>query len=193
MSRPITPQRFTRREFLKLSGSALALSALPPLPLPADDLAARSESQFGRVTTWREWVHSEPHPKAPRIGQRQRDTIVNILDEVEGIGHYSHNPVWYKIVGGYIYSSWVQPVEYRFNRPVKKIKPPGPLAWVTVPFTDVRRMPDPTLRRSYRLYYDAIFRVIDVQTDESGGVWYGLRDGLTWMVRVWAAWFNMAS
>jgi hypothetical protein len=178
--------QITRREFLKLSGSALALTALPSLPLPPDDLAARPESRFGRVTTWRAWVHSEPHPEAPRIDSRNYDDIVNILDEVEGVGHYSHNPIWYKNVGGYIYSSWVQPVEYRYNRPIKKVEPPGMLAWVTVPYADVRSQPDRNLRRNYRLYYDAIFRVIDVQTDDVGDIWYGVRDGLTWGGVNWA-------
>jgi hypothetical protein len=183
--------QITRREFLKLSGSALALTALPSLPLPPDDLAARPESRFGRVTTWRAWVHSEPHPEAPRIDSRNYDDIVNILDEVEGVGHYSHNPIWYKNVGGYIYSSWVQPVEYRYNRPIKKVEPPGMLAWVTVPYADVRSQPDRNLRRNYRLYYDAIFRVIDVQTDDVGDIWYGVRDGLTWGGVNWARGENL--
>ncbi len=138
------------------------------------------------MTTWRAWVHSEPHPQAPRVGERRYDDIVNILDEIEGVGHYNHNPVWYKNVGGYIYSSWVQPVEYRFNRPLKTVETPGMLAWVTVPYTDVRSRPDPSLRRSYRLYYDAIFRVIEVQTDDAGDIWYGVRDGLTWGGVNWA-------
>jgi hypothetical protein len=179
-------QRITRREFLRFGGSALALAGLPPLPLPPEDLTARRESRFGRVTTWRAWVHSEPHPQAPRVGERRYDDVVNILDEIEGVGHYSHNPIWYKNVGGYIYSSWVQPVEYRFNRPLKAVEPPGMLAWVTVPYTDVRSRPDPSLRRSYRLYYDAIFRVIEVQRDDAGDIWYGVRDGLTWGGVNWA-------
>ncbi len=184
-------QSITRRDFLKLSGSALALASfpslsLPTLPLPPDDLAARGESRWGRVTTWRAEVHSEPEPESPRVGERRYDAIVNILDEIEGVGHYDHNPIWYQIVGGYIYSSWVQPVEYRFNRPVTQVPPPGVLAWVTVPYTDVRAQPDPDSRHNYRLYYDAIFRVVDVQTDASEQVWYGLRDGLTWSGVNWA-------
>jgi hypothetical protein len=176
----------TRRQFLKFSGSALAMAALPALPLPPDDLAARPETRYGRVTTWSAWVHSEPDPAAPRVDQRRYDAIVNILGEVEGVGHYSHNPIWYRMVGGYIYSSWVQPVAYRFNTPIKEVEPPGMLAWVTVPYTDVRARPDASLYRSYRLYYDAIFRIIDVQMDESGALWYGLRDGLTWGGVNWA-------
>jgi hypothetical protein len=79
------------------------------------------------------------------------------------VGHYDHNPTWYRIADGYIYSSWVQPVEYRFNRPLTRVESPGMLAWVTVPYTDLRAHPDPSLPRSYRIYYDAIFRVVDVQ------------------------------
>ena len=177
-------QSISRREFLKLGSSTLALAALPPLPLPPDDLAARRESRFGRVTVDRAEVHSEPDPDAPRSGERRYDAIVNILDEVQGVGHYDVNPVWYQVVGGYIYSSWVQPVAYRFNRPISvaQVEPPGLLAWVTVPYADARAHPDPSLERRYRLYYDAIFRVIDVQIPDvrSGQVWYGLRDGLTW-------------
>jgi len=174
-------QWLTRRAFLKLGGSTLALATLPPLPLPPDDLTARRETRFlGRVTTWRAGVHSEPSPDAPQVDTRPYDAIVNVLDEVTGVGHYDHNPIWYEIVGGYIYSSWVQPVEYRFNRPVRQIEQSGLLAWVTVPYTDMRAQPDATLRRNYRLYYDAVFRVVDLQTDAGGQVWYGVRDGLTW-------------
>jgi hypothetical protein len=115
------------------------------------------------VTTWRAWVHSEPDPEAPRVYERRYDAIVSILDEVQGVGHYDHNSVWYRVLGGYIYSSWVQPVEYRLNRPLKHIKEPGMLAWVTVPFVDTRARPDHSLPRRYRLYYDAVFRVVDVQ------------------------------
>lgn len=176
----------TRRQFLKFGSSLLAVATLPSLPLPPDDLAGRPETRYGRVTTWRAWVHSEPDPNAPRVDQRGYDAVVNILDQAEGIGYYSHNPIWYRMVGGYIYSSWVQPVEYRYNRPIQSVEPPGALAWVTVPYTDVRSRPDPSLRRSYRLYYDSIFRIIDVQKDEAGDIWYGLRDGLTWGGVNWA-------
>jgi hypothetical protein len=175
-----------RRAFLRLGGRALALAALPAIPLPPDDQQIHRQSRLGRVTTWRAWVHSEPDPEAPHTSERRGDDIVNILDEVQGVGHYDHNPFWYKLINGYIYSSWVQPVEYRFNRPVSRVEPPGLLAWVTVPYTDVRARPDAELRRSYRLYYDAIFRIVEVQKDDSGQVWYGLRDGLTWSGVNWA-------
>jgi hypothetical protein len=182
MSRP------SRREFLKLSGSALALAVLPPLPLPPEDLAARQGHGYGRVTTWSAWIHSEPDPDAPHVGQRRFDDIVNTLGQVQGVGHYEHNPIWFQVVGGYIYSSWVQPVEYRYNRPIMQVEPSGLLAWVTVPYTDTRVSPDPSLGRRYRIYYDSIFRVVDVHVTEEQPrqVWYGLRDGLTWSDVSWA-------
>jgi len=213
-SRMPTPRLVTRRGFLKLASSALALTALPQLPLPPDDLtvrpehhpdqvsasalpklplppedlAARPEHRLGRVTTWHAWLHSEPHREAPHVGERRYDDIVNILEEVEGVGEYDHNPIWYRILDGYIYSSWVQPVDYRFNRPIRWVESPGMLAWVTVPYTDVRARPDPSLQRTYRLYYDAIFRVIDVHVadEKPRQVWYGLREGLTWDGVYWA-------
>jgi hypothetical protein len=180
------PRHISRRDFIRLGSSALALAATPTLPLPPDDAATRSAGRWGRVTTWSAWIHSEPHPQAPRLSIRRYDDIVNILEEAEGVGHYSHNPIWFRTVEGYIYSSWVQPVDYRFNHPVTHVDPPGALAWVTVPYTDVRRLPDPTLRYSYRLYYDAIFRVVEVQRDPAGEIWYGIRDGLTWSGVHWA-------
>jgi hypothetical protein len=175
-----------RREFLKFGGSALALAVLPPAPnappsLP-DEQSMQVESRLGRVTTARAWVHSGPNPHSPRVGLRRYDDIVNILQEVQGVGHYEHNPTWYKLIGGYIYSSWVQPVEYKLNRPVTRITDTGLLAWVTMPYTDARAQPDLNLQRRYRLYYDSIFRVVDVHVSDEKPrqVWYGLRDGLTW-------------
>ena len=149
----------TRRHFLKLGGGVLAGAMLPSLPLPPDDLATRPETRYGRVTTWRAWVHDEPDPYSPRVDQRNYDAIVNILDQVEGVGHYDHNPVWYRMVGGYIYSSWVQPVEYRFNKPIGKSS--RQVHWPGSPFptrTCALGL-NPSLRRAYRLYYDAIFRI----------------------------------
>ncbi|RLC88246.1 MAG: hypothetical protein DRI79_07830, partial [Chloroflexi bacterium] len=40
----------TRREFLKLSGAALAGAILPPLP-PRDQVA-REKARLGRITEW---------------------------------------------------------------------------------------------------------------------------------------------
>jgi hypothetical protein len=169
-----------RREFLKLGGSALALALLPPLP--TGGRARRGEGRFGRVTVANADVHRGPAPHAARVGERRYDDIVNIIQEVRGIGHYEHNPVWYRLSDGYIYSSWVQPVQYRLNQPLTRVEEPGLLAWVTVPYTDARAQPDLSLRRNYRLYYDSIFRIVDVHLSEEKPwrVWYGLRDGLTW-------------
>ncbi len=173
-----------RREFLKFGGSALALAVLPPTPnaLPPDERSIQVESRLGRVTTARAWVHSGPNPHSPRVGLRRYDDIVHILQEVQRVGYYDHNHVWYKLAGGYIYSSWVQPVAYRLNRPVAHIKESGLLAWVTVPYTESRLQPDFNLARRYRLYYDSIFRVVDahISDDSPRRVWYAVREGLAW-------------
>ena len=166
----------SRRAFLKQSSSTLALAALPPLS--REDQAAGREGRWMRVTTWRARVHSEPHPKAPRVGERDYDAIVTILDEVTGVGHCEHNPTWYRIVGGYTYSSWVQPMETVFNRPIKRIEAPGMLAWVTLPYTDVRASLAPNLQRGSRLYYDAIFRVFDLQAVCRHGLVTDIFEGL---------------
>ena len=93
----------TRREFLKLSGAALAGTALPPLP-PRDQ-AARAGGRLGRIAEWSVRVHTEPDLRAPTVRYHRRDDVIAYFEEVEAEGRNPRNPIWFRVIGGYIYSS----------------------------------------------------------------------------------------
>ena len=168
--------RVTRREFLKLSGAALAGTA--SLPLPPRDQVAREGARLGRIAEWSVRVHAEPDLRAPTVRHHRRDDLVAYFNEVEAEGHNPFNPIWYRVIGGYIYSSEVQPVETHFNKPLQHIPSEGLWGEISIPFTDARSAPSPDGYRSYRLYYSSVYRIAEAVWGTDHRLWYRLRDNL---------------
>ncbi|MBI3361542.1 MAG: L,D-transpeptidase family protein [Chloroflexi bacterium] len=157
----------SRRDFLKLSAASLAAA----LPSPFGGAV-----RLGRVTTSEAAVRQLPNPDSRLIRTAKQDDIVSILGELTGIGELSHNSIWFTLADGYIYSSWVQPVEQVFNLPLIAIPATGVWAEVSLPFTDARSEPREDAEIVYRLYYSAIFQVVARVDDAAGRAWYKIRD-----------------
>lgn len=196
------PPLHSRRNFLKQTGGVLAALALPPasglalpqgpthgtrqeyrrfldLPLPAADLRNRAQLTMGRVTTYRLNLHAAPDVDSEIVGHKVMDDLVNILGAAEGPGEMPHNSLWFQVTGGYLYSSFVQPVDQQFNQPMlpSDVNPEHPiLLEVTVPYTDVYRRPIETDWRTYRLYYSTTHWAVGVERDEEMRSWYKLRN-----------------
>ena len=101
-----------RRDFLKLSGFSLAALAFRPLGnLPQEF----STGKVARVAIYSVSVYSEPDDKSRIICQRMRDELVNIYYEVNSDKGPGYNPLWYRVWRGYIHSSHLQVVGYRFR------------------------------------------------------------------------------
>ncbi|MBI3763402.1 MAG: twin-arginine translocation signal domain-containing protein, partial [Chloroflexi bacterium] len=149
----------SRRDFLKLSAASLAAA----LPSPFGGAV-----RLGRVTT-EAAVRQLPNPDSRLIRTAKQDDIVSILGELTGIGELSHNSIWFTLADGYIYSSWVQPVEQVFNLPLIAIPATGVWAEVSLPFTDARSEPREDAEIVYRLYYSAIFQVVARVDDAARG------------------------
>jgi len=164
----------TRREFLKLSGAALAGVIL--LPLPPSDQTAREGVQMGRIAEWSVRVHTEPDYHAPTVRYHRRDDVIAYFEEVQAEGHNPHNPIWFRVIGGYIYSSYVQPVEVHLNTPLQHLPHEGLWGEISVPYTDARNAPSPDVYRSYRLYYSSAYRIIESVWGTDHRLWYRLRD-----------------
>jgi hypothetical protein len=162
-----------RRDFLKLAGVSLATSLFKPLP--PDDVNLLP-AQLGRVTDWRIWVYRDPKPGAQRERALSRDQVIAIYDTVHTEGLYSHNPVWNLTKYGWVYSSWVQPVERKINPVVEHIPANGFWAEVTVPYVDMRAGPLDRERILYRLYYSSVHLVVGHVHDPAGNSWYQLKD-----------------
>jgi len=176
----------TRRQFLKLAGSALGAAAILPFTnLPnvyAGDTPPLSwpPASLGRITTWGVEIHETSSPKAKLVRVARQDEVLRLRGQVVGDALMPHNTIWYQTDDGYAYSSWIQPVEDIKNIPVPEKAADKFWGEITVPFSDSRMAPDPSARRSKRLYYTAVFRIIEAVVGKDGQWWYRLQDGIAY-------------
>ena len=63
--------KLSRREFLKLGGTALA--GVPFIPLPPRDRDASIEAHLGRIAEWTVYVRQEPSHSSPVVRTHRRD------------------------------------------------------------------------------------------------------------------------
>jgi hypothetical protein len=110
------------------------------------------------------------------VRYHRHDDLVSYFEEVEAEGYNPHNPIWFRVFGGYVYSSYVQPVEVHLNRPIQHLPPDGLLGEISVPYTDARYSPSPGVRRTYRLPYSSVYRIAESVWGEDHRLWYRLRD-----------------
>jgi len=123
-------------------------------------------------------VRTEPDRQAPTVRYHRFDDVITYFGEVEAEGLNPHNPVWFRVIGGYIYSSHVQPVEVYLNTPLQHIPPQGLWGEISVPYTDARNAPSPDSYRSYRLRYSSVYRIVEPVWGTDHRLWYQLRDNL---------------
>lgn len=162
-----------RRDFLKLSSAALSVAVFKP---PEPETQKPRPIGLGRVSEWRIWAYDEPRPGAKQEYALSRDDVLDIYDEFNAEGLMAHNPVWYLTRYGWAYSSWVQPVKREPNPVTEHVPDSGFWAQVTVPYVDMRAAPNDKAYRLYRLYYSSVHLVIDRVVDDSGDIWYQLKD-----------------
>jgi lipoprotein-anchoring transpeptidase ErfK/SrfK len=176
-------QLFSRRDFLKLSASALGGVLFSTLNLPSV-IAADSPSMLGRVCWNKVTVYDAPDPTGTMLTTHKFDEILAIEQIVRGADKSAYNRVWYKLKdGGYVYSGGIQPVQDVLNTPVTDIpKEVGLLAELTVPFSDSHWKPTKNSRRGYRLYYGTTYWVRAIFEDEKGNPWYRIYDDLMKLV-----------
>jgi hypothetical protein len=166
-----------RRDFLKLGGLALGSLAFRPF------FPREGEQDYGtlaRVTIRDIDVRGEPRDGAEIVGKRFRDQLVEIYYDLEPPDAPAfYNKLWYRVWGGYLHSTYLQPVQIRFNEPLSAVKPEGQLCEVTVPFTQsysYSRFDGWLL--DYRLYYETSHWVTGLDTGPDGEPWYRVTDEL---------------
>jgi len=165
----------SRRSFLKLSALALGNLAFNPYPFPRGD---QSYPTFlvGRVTVDRRAaIYEKPREHSGVVRWTLQDEILNIYHQLTPPEGPAYNPVWYRVWGGYIHSSYIQIAKYRFNNPEFKIPKSGLLAEVTLPYT-----PAFSYNRFegwlpiYRLYYQTTHWITGVDSGPDNDPWYEL-------------------
>ncbi len=91
---------------------------------------------MARVATKQVDIRSRPNDEASIVGNRFRDQLIRVYDEVvPADAPKFYNNLWYRVWGGYIHSARLQLVEVNLQEPVRYIPESGWLAEVTVPYT----------------------------------------------------------
>ena len=139
-------------------------------------------SPLGRILLNWMRVYEEPSWRARVVGGLNYNTIVPVLGAVIGEGLYHTNSTWLEVEGGYIYSSWVQPVNNVPDNPVIPIGEGGAWGTVTVPFAEARTIPSLDAPVWTRMIYSTVHRIVGEENgfyhiDEGYGAAYWLRAG----------------
>ncbi len=169
------PDRFSRREFLRLSASSLLSLAVPVhWTGPQTEL---SDGLLGRVSSPTLTVFQQPYFGSEKVKTFWRDDVLELEGALIGDRVPEHNRVWYEINGlGYAHSGSIQPVRNDPNEPLPAIAPSGQLMEVTVPFVDVHWRPREDAEKVYRFYYGTTHWVTGVSRDVKLRKWYRIAD-----------------
>jgi lipoprotein-anchoring transpeptidase ErfK/SrfK len=194
---------FDRREFLKVGMISLGGLAFGPWvsslyslgDFPVSDRLGRC---VGKVD-----VKARPDYESETIEVLYDDTVVPWLNEKVGYWPMRNNQRFVETPQGYIWASYLQPVEDRPNKPVSELPEnngiKGMWVEVTVPWVDAILINPPPRspslkwrmeeeKRSPRFYYSQILWVDQVRVAENGQIWYrvneryGNRGDLFWVV-----------
>lgn len=171
----------SRREFLKLSSLGMGSLGLNPLRslLPPEDRVG--PIGIGRVTISSIGVYQEPSLDSERLWARTRDELVSLVEEVNSPYGPKHNSRWYRVVGGFCHSAYLQRVEETsLNKPLDRIREGGQLGEVTVPFTQSLMLSrsGTEWEQLYRLYFKSVHWITGVDEGPDGKSWYRLHDEL---------------
>ncbi len=171
------PRNISRRDLLKIGllslGAAGTLAFRSRLP-QSDNLPIHG---LGRVC-W-DWlpVRETPSLNAAQVGRRDRDQVIPLLERLESPDGPGYNPHWYRLVDGYLFSGYVQPVRVRYQVPARSVDEGGQIGEITVPYTNsLRFFKNTGWERLYRLYYKSTHWLTDVTTGPDGSPWYEITD-----------------
>jgi hypothetical protein len=174
-----------RRKLLKLAGGATALAVSSALinsrrVFAADVDPLPPPEPLGRIVVQGLPVRTSPTTTSVISRTLNKDDIIPLYEQLEGEAYYTHNDIWYRTDGGYVYSSSVQPIEDVKNQPEPELAADWFWGEVTVPYSDALAAPEPGATRVARLYYTGVFRVIAAVTGADGEWWYQLQEGVTY-------------
>jgi lipoprotein-anchoring transpeptidase ErfK/SrfK len=166
----------SRLDFLKLCTSAIAGLGLSPL-FPG--LGTFDDSHQVRVATKAVTIHSGASDQNRITGQRFRDELVNIYEEVDA-GAPVYNPIWYRVWGGYVHRARLQKVKVLFNKPLTSIpEDTRHVAEITVPYTQAMRFTKTYgWQPNLRLYYGSVHWITGIDDGPDGEPWYRIFDEL---------------
>lgn len=164
----------SRRGFIKVGSLALGSLAFGPVfPRPEE----RDLGKIGRVTINEIDLYSRPRDDSSIIGKRYRDQLVHIYEDILSPDGPAHNPLWYRVWGGYIHSTYIQEVKVQHNQALNEIPDGGQLCEVTVPYTIAYQhspWEDWHPWEGTPLYYSTTHWITDIDDGPDGKPWYQL-------------------
>lgn len=166
----------SRRDFLKLGGLALGTLAFSPF---VPDQPGFDDSSLVRVATTSVSVYKEPSDKSQIVSTWYRDELVRVYGEVRGLnGEPKHNPVWYRVWGGYMHRARLQRVKIVYNKPMESLaEGTRQLVEVTVPYTQAyQRSTRNGWQPNLRLYYESVHWIDAIVEGPDGTPWYRVFD-----------------
>ena len=172
--------QFSRRDFLKLSGLTLGGLAFSPF-LPG--LTSFDDSFVVRIATAEMPVRAQPTDDSRIYEIWHRDNLVHVYEEVVA-EEPKHNPIWYRVWGGYLHRGRLQRVKTIYQTPQDISEGSRKLAEVTVPFTTPYRF---TKTYGWQplvspLYYSSVHWVVALEEGpkmaDYTGAWYRIYDEL---------------
>lgn len=171
--------KLSRREILKLGYLSFGALAFQPLSslLPPED---RSEPiGVGRVTISKIGVYKQPSLDSEKLESRYRDDLIRLLEEINSPFGPPLNPKWYRVVGGFVHSAYIQRVEQvSLNEPLLYVSRAGRLGEITVPYTQSLMEKGGEWEPIYRLYFQSIHWITGVTIGPDEEPWYRLTDEL---------------
>ncbi len=196
-----TDSTLSRRKFLAAAGMAAAGAAFGGrlahaaggVPSGAEWELTRGRGgtglEWGRITAWTP-VRKNTLPADDLTSQLREGEVVPLLGIVEGTAPdwNPNNNRWYRVRDGFIYTATVQQISpYRMPRQLDTMpetlidEEPGFWVEVIVPETLARTEPSgPAVTddqgQAVRLIYSSIHRVIDIEADAGGYLWYKIWD-----------------
>jgi len=169
--------RLSRREFLKLGGLSLGTLAFSP---SLSNFNNFDDSSLVRVATKSVSVYNRPTDKSSIKSTWYRDELLHTYGEVT-VDEPAHNPVWYRVWGGYIHRSHLQRVKVLYNETLPFLADgTRRVVEVTVPFTEPWRTSKAYgwQKLGFRLYYQSTHWVEAIETGPTGELWYRVVDDL---------------
>jgi lipoprotein-anchoring transpeptidase ErfK/SrfK len=177
--------KFSRRDFLKFSGLALGGLAFSPFLPGLTEFSDFNDSFVVRIATTDMPVRSKPKDDSRIYQTWYRDDLVHVYEEVVS-DEPKHNPVWYRVWGGYLHRGRLQRVKTIYQKPVEIPAGKRRLAEVTVPFTMPYRYSKAygwrSLAPAAPLYYSSVHWVEALEEGpkmaDYDGPWYRIFDEL---------------
>src|SRR5215208_2492347 len=175
----------SRREFLKLGGLSLGTLAFSP---SLSSSYGFDDSNLVRVATKSVSIYTRPTDKSSIVSTWYRDELLHTYGEVK-VDEPAHNPIWYRVWGGFVHRSHLQRVKFIYNQTMPSLGIDEGLrraVEVTVPFTEPWRTSKAYgwQKLGFRLYYGSVHLVEGIDMGPTGEPWYRVNDDLAGLYHV---------